>query len=155
MAEQTNNVRVRDPGLLIGNPVPEGALDVNVTNTLDVNLVSTDLSESTSQFFKITNIAAGIETDIATLTVPANHEYQLERIALSGNNVATYTLYVDGSPLEERRTYWGYFNETFNFTSDGQPESIEAGSVIRVTALHNSQSNGDFSARIQFFDLTV
>jgi hypothetical protein len=126
-------------------------LDVNVLNP------SGSVSRSaTSSFVEALSVASGVETTIGTYTVPSGKIGFLQRIYLSGTNIGTYTILVNGSTIDKSYTYFGAplnINREFG-TSDATAPGYElaTGDIITVKILHSRPTTGDFHARIQVLE---
>jgi hypothetical protein len=122
---------------------PDGSINVNVQNSSGGNDVI-------SEFAEITSVPLSTMTDILTYTVPAGFTLKLAKIEVSGSNIATYEVTVDGT-LEARKRTWfsGPISETFNFeTAAAGGFPVLAGSVIKVRVIHGRPMLGDFEARL-------
>ena len=92
---------------------------------------------------------------ILTYVCPGTFTGALQRISVSGENLAKYTIQINGSTIETQRTYWGNLNTEFNFMTDastgGYP--LNVGDTVAVIVLNNSPgpnpASADFEARIQ------
>lgn len=100
-------------------------------------------------FSQIAAVAAGAQTSILTYTVPPGETLVLIRVDMSGQNIGTYDVMVNGVSIARKRTYFsGPFSESVDFGSHGSP-LYAAGSVVTVSVLHNRPSTADFEARLQ------
>jgi len=103
-----------------------------------------------NEFDSVIAVASGSETEILSYTVPVGKALYLLLVQASGNNVATYSVYVDASLVAKNRTYFGgSLGVDMPF---GVPSlsgyKINSGSVISVTGIHNRPMLGDFEARL-------
>lgn len=135
-AADGDNVAISD-GVNTLEVNPDGSINVNVTDPISGNLVN--------YYNEVTAVASGVLTTIQTYTVAvANASLQL--VDVSGTNIATYTVLLNGNPLIKKVTYFsGEFNEDFSFASG---LGLVSGDVVTVTVLHNRPTVGDFNSRI-------
>lgn len=79
----------------------------------EVNVVS-DTGETTSLYGEAI-CPVGAETLLASYTVPIGNSFSLKRVLLSGDNIATYLIKVNGSVQAKARTWWTNFNANVPF----------------------------------------
>lgn len=96
-----------------------------------------------SVYNDVAAVASGAETEIVTYTALSSTRLKITEV--TGTNIATYTVYVNSSPIHKKRTYFGNLDNNFQFSKGYK---LENGDVISVTALHNQTSPGDFSGFI-------
>lgn len=136
---------------------PHNGLDVNIVNTtpIPVSITATNPGTLKSLYNEITSVSAGLLTTINTYTVPVATTGFLQKCAISGTNVATYTLLLNSVIIDKKYTVFGSsFNESFVFAdnSDGLP--INSGDVVQIKVIHNRPSLNDFNGRIQVIEVT-
>lgn len=147
---------VPDPGdihdsVRIGDGTDE--LEVNADGSINVNIVSGSPSNKVivSTYNEITAVASGVLTTITTYTIPILKTAQLQRVSVNGDNIAEFTVLLNATLLETRRTNFGApLNEDFTFTGttvDGP--ALVAGDQIIVKVIHSRPTVGKFGARIQ------
>lgn len=133
-------------------------IEPNTDGSINVNVVQTPVTGHNVKniYNEVLAVASGVETQIVSYTVPFAKTAVLERISASGENVGNYKAYLNGSPIDLQRTYYGGdFNALFEFmtgTSDGFV--LVAGDVISVKILHTRPFVGNFNARIQVLEIT-
>ena len=169
----------------IGDPVtdstlkinPNGSIDANVevdaaggdniaisdgTNTLAINpdgsinvQIGTSASQLKSFYTEVTSVASSTPTTIQTYTVPLSTSAFLQKITLSGSNIATYELLVNAAVIDKKRTWFtGGLNTEFDlsdFSKDGLP--LNAGDIVTVRVTHIRPDLGDFNARLQVVEV--
>lgn len=123
---------------------PDGSLPVTVGDAPDESVISV--------YSEVSSVVNGSDTSILTYTVPVDKTSAfIVYIDVSGENIAKYDVYLNGTRIARKRTYFGgNLNETFTFGSqskNGYP--LEPGDIIEVKALHSRPFNGDFEARLQ------
>jgi hypothetical protein len=119
---------------------------VSGTNALNVNVVATtNLSTTTNTYAEVTSLAGASLTTVVSYTAPAN--CRLKRVETSGTNIATYSVVIDSSTVDKKRTYFGNsLNAIFDFAEGLQ---VNSGQTVYVRVIHNRPNVGDFNARIQ------
>lgn len=131
--------------------VTESQAIVDSDGSIQVSLQPSASDNVVSEFNSITAVASGINTTLITYTVPVSTIAYLQRIELSGNNIATYEIYIDAVLSGKKRTYFGgSLNETFDFDAGtNRGLKLIAGTVVQLKVLHNRPDLGDFEARLQ------
>ena len=145
----------------------QSTVKVNLTNPSGVSVgtsgnpiyvVSSATLPATSinAYHEVLSVASGITTTIVAYTVPVGHENVLERISVSGENIALYTVLINGTPVDVQRTYFGgALNTQFQFMSTiNYGTVLNAGDIVSVTVLHNRPSLANFEGRIQMSQIT-
>ena len=89
-------------------------------------------------------VAAGAQVDILTYVVPSGFSLFLALVSVSGDNIAEYTVIVDGSPIDKVRTWWGKFNANLEFSG----LKLETGTEIKIRVNNYRDSSADFNAKI-------
>lgn len=138
----------------IGNGINQ--LGINADGSINANIVmGSPVPMVTRNIFdEVTAVASGSETLIATFTVPLAKSGKIEKISASGENIAKYTVKLNGTPIDVRRTYWtGGFNVTFDYVSGGDGYKLSPGDVVAVYVKHESPDPGDFDARLQIVEI--
>lgn len=143
-----------DPGdvadiVRIGDGVDQ--LAINTDGSINVNIVSSSDGELISVYNEVNSVAANILTNITTYTVPIGKTSFLSRVEVSGSNIATYEITLNGSTIAKKRTFYGSsLSEGFEFVTPFEAgiELIATDSII-VKVMHGRPDVGDFAARIQ------
>lgn len=118
-------------------------LKTSVINTTAIPVTFTE-GDAVAEYAEISSLASGALTTILTYTIPVAKTLKLERVEVSGCNVADYIVEIDGVVKGKRRTYFGGFNADFNL--GGLP--VATGLVVRVRVIHTRPSAGDFDATL-------
>jgi hypothetical protein len=125
-------------------------MDVNTDGSINVNIVNS-VPASTPGLTILTNeissVAAGVETTIIAITAPVDG-YRVQKIEVSGDDIALFKVYANGVPILYKRSWWGNFNETFNFEMFTNGLLLTSGQTLRVTCLHMSPYLGTFEATV-------
>ena len=149
-----NVVKIADGGGS-GNEVKvnaDGSINVvTATGTGAVEVVN-------SVFNAITNVASNVSTLVATYTVPliVTNSY-LQRVEISGDNIATYDIQINGVVSARKRTYWGGgLNAVSSFITDEPSRGLilQPNDVVTVFVIHQRPYVGAFEARIQSLEVT-
>jgi len=127
--------------------ISEGALDVNFVLTSD-NVIKSTYSE-------ILNVANSVNQVLVTYTVPVSKTARLQISSFSGQNIAEYTITLNGTPIDKKRTYFGgSLNGCFDFRNfPGGGLSLLSEDEIVVEVTHNRPMTGNFNGRIQVLEI--
>jgi hypothetical protein len=140
-----------DGTISIGNVsiVDDGnTLEVNPDGSINVNIInSTSTPGLIISHNEISSVPAGVETTIITITAPVNG-YRVEKVEVSGENVALFRVKVNGSTISDKRSWWTEFNETFNYEDFPNGLLLTAGQVLTVTCYHTRPYPGNFEATV-------
>jgi hypothetical protein len=133
---------------IIGRSPDNNEMDVNSDGSINVNIVtSSDTPGLILNYNEITSVASGIETTIITVTSPPSG-HRVEKIDVSGDNIGQYKVYVNGSPILTKRSWWTEFNQTFNFENFPNGLVLTSGQNLTVTITHSSPNLGSFEATV-------
>lgn len=99
---------------------------------------------SRNVYNEISNITSEIETLVTTYTVPIGKKFDLSRAVCSGDNIARFTIKVNGSILQGKRTWWSDFNTEFNVDED----ILNAGEKVEIFVTNRGIKSADFEATI-------
>lgn len=133
-------------------------LEPNIDGSINVNLVSTPVAGNTvlNIYSEANAVASGANTTIVTYTVPLGiTNALLYRISVSGENIAKFTVLVNASVIDTRRTFFGSsLSEYFEFlTGSSDGFILNPGDVVTVKVLHNRPFVADFEGRIQVLEI--
>jgi len=121
---------------------------VNSDGSLDVNIVqSVSLPGLTVSHNEITSIASGVETTIITVTASVS-PIRVQKVEVSGENVALFRVKVGGVTISDKRSWWGCFNQTFDYEDFENGLLLNIGQVLTVTVLHNRPTLANFEATV-------
>lgn len=133
-------------------------LKVNTDGSLNVNIVSTPGAANTVKnvYNEANSVVSGAITTLVQYTVPLSVTASiLERISVSGENIAKFMVFVNSVQIDTRRTFLGSsLSEYFEFTT-GSSEgfSLSPGDSLVVKVVHNRPYVGDFEGRIQVLEI--
>jgi hypothetical protein len=102
-------------------------------------------------------VSAGITTDVVSYTVPTGKIAYLQLAECSGENIAEWTIELNGDVIGLRRTWFSSGLDTvFDFKSSpkrGLP--LQAGDVVTVRVNHYRDAAGLFDGRIQVVEASI
>lgn len=144
------DVEIKGPSGHYLDPNTDGSINVNIVETPVVGQVEKSI------YNEITSVASGVQTQIVSYTVPFAKTAILHRIVTSGENVARYDLFLNGTPFDTQRTYFGgNFNALFEFiTGTNAGFVLNSGDVLSVKVLHARPFVGSFESRIQVLEIS-
>jgi hypothetical protein len=129
---------------------PDGSINVNVvTVPIAGNVVRNIYNEANS-------VASGVVTTLVQYTVPGGITNSvLQRISVSGENIAKFTVFVNGTQIDTRRTFYGSsLSEYFEFTTGSTDGFVlNPADILIVKVLHTRPYLGDFEGRIQVLEI--
>lgn len=103
---------------------------------------------------KVSSVSNGVLTDVVTYTVGAGLNVVLQRIEVSGENYAKYTVLLNGTSIKTKRTNVTNLNQIFEFiTGNNSGYLLVPGDIVKVQVIHNRPSVGDFEASVQIFEI--
>lgn len=115
----------------------------------DSNVIST--------FSAITNVSPAVSTIVTTYTTPTDANfYYLQLISASGQNVSQYQVCINGSPIDQKLTYYTYFNVDFDYRSNSMASPgifLNSGDIVTLVILQSGTSTANFNARIQVLEM--
>lgn len=144
---------------ILGPAPSNNELDVNSDGSINVNVVSTPPIGNAviSTYGEANSVVNGSTTTVVSYTVPGGITTAiLERISVSGENIAKYTIFINATQIDTRRTFYGSsLSEYFEFTT-GTSNGLEMnpGDIVTVKVLHNKPYVADFEGRIQVLQIT-
>jgi hypothetical protein len=97
------------------------------------------------EFNEINFVAVGATETILTYTVPPSTEFKFRRSNVSGCNMGTYVIKVDGVVIDKLATYYTKYNDVFNLDDIIFTE----GKVITIEVQNRGTQAGNFNANIQ------
>lgn len=115
-----------------------------------INAIASTLGTFKSLYNEITSTASSVLTTLQTYTVPALTSAFLQKVEVSGSNIAEYRLEINSTIQDKKRTYFGSsLNTEFKFAEIGPGIPLEAGDVVTVKVIHIRPTVGDFNSRLQ------
>jgi hypothetical protein len=126
---------------------PDGSINVYPISGSPVPKVGKNV------FNEILAVASGATETLVSYTVPVGKQMILERIYVSGDNIAKYYVYLNGNKFDSARTEYTTLNVDLVYFSTEQGFLLQSGDVISVTVDNFRPSTADFSGRIQLIEV--
>lgn len=125
-------------------------LEINPDGSININDDLGIGEEPLWPYDEVSAVTAEIETTIITYTVPVGKVGLLYRVEASGENIAHYKVYINGTVIASKRTYFGGdLNATFEFTSTNKRSvQLESGDVLEVKVTHSRPIASNFESRL-------
>lgn len=133
----------------IGDGVDE--LGIESDGSINVNIQDTPAANSGlfHAYVETLGVASSIETTIATI-LGAPTQKRIQKIEVSGTNVAEFRVKLNGGVVTKKRTWWTRFNETFDFEQFSNGFKILSGDTLTVTVMHIRPYAGDFNVTVWY-----
>ena len=130
------------------------AMVVNPDGSINVNVVSGTTADYNSYFNEVTSVAAATLTTILTYIVPLATTANLQKVEVSGTNIAAYTVVINTVTQNKLYTYFNNLNSAFDFMGNGQSGyPLVAGDTVQIKVIHNRPDLGDFNSRLQVVEV--
>ena len=145
-AADGDNIAIHDSG---GNE-----LNINPDGSINVNITTSNPGTVRSIYNEISSVATSVLSTIATYTAPSGSNSFLQKIEISGTNIAEYRILINSSVVDKKRTYFGgSLDAEFVFAITGTGLDLAVGDVVTIKVIHNRPTVGDFNARIQVIEV--
>jgi len=129
----------------VGDGVNE--LAVNADGSLNVNFVQSGAPALLVSFNSVSAVATGAETTLISKVTPPGG-FRLMKVDVSGENVALFSLKVDGVTLFTKRSWWNNWNQEFRFEDFQNGLRLTQGQVLSITVLHNRPSPANYEVTV-------
>ena len=144
---------------ILGPSPTNNELNVNNDGSINVNIVSVPVVGNTVRniYNEANSVVGGVTTIVVQYTVPGSLTNSiLQRISVSGENIAKFTVFVNGTQIDTRRTFYGSsLSEYFEFiTGSTDGFVLNPADILVVKVLHTRPYVGDFEGRIQVLEIT-
>lgn len=138
----------------IGDGVEE--LLINPDGSINVSQVLSNTSvKIESTYNEITAIPTDTTTTLVSYTAPIGKISFLHRIFVSGNNIAQYTVKLNGNIIDKCKTYLGSsLNTIFDFSDGTRGKPLQVGDIVLIEVEHSRSFLGEFNGRIQSIEIT-
>lgn len=138
--------------------VNDGTNDLKVNNDGSINVIVTSGGGSGivfSTFVQSLAVPINATEVLIKYTVPAGKTDYLLKVDVSGSNIATYDILLNGNAFARKRTYFGGdLSQVFNFgDNNANAFKLVAGDILKVQVTNFRPSAGDFEARIQYIEV--
>lgn len=144
-------VQIGDVSIVEGG----NTMDVNSDGSINVNVVNsvpTSTPGLNTYYSEISSVASGASTPIITVVAPVGG-YRLFKIDVSGENIALYTVSVNGTTISTLRTFFGALNTSFIYDNQTYGIKLNSGDTLVVTVLHTRPFVGNFEATVMGINL--
>lgn len=129
-------------------------LAINPDGSINVNLTQSNPGDLKSFYNEITAVATSVLSTIQTYTAPVGKTTFLQKIEVSGSNIAEYTVEINAAVQDKKRTYFsGPLNAEFRFVETGTGLPLQVGDVVTVRVIHLRPDTGDFNSRLQVIEV--
>ena len=130
-------------------------LDVNSDGSINVDIQPYD--SNVNIYNENSNVATNSEQVIVAYSVPAETHGQLFRVEFSGNQIAKYTVYVNGNKKASKRTHHGsgLSGEFCFYSGISNGIAVSGGDQIQLKAIHSRPDIGSFEGRIQVIQRAI
>ena len=131
--------------------IGDGVDELKVNPDGSINVVSSGNSGVVeTEFDEINAVASGSEEEVVSFTAPVGKITNLNKIDYSGDNIAKFTVKINGVVEDIQRTYFGNsLNGTFDFGNGFKGLDLIPGDEVKLYVIHSRPSAGSFSGRIQ------
>lgn len=125
-------------------------LNINADGSLPVTVGVSDNITVSNIYSEVSSVAQSVETTLATFTALAGRDTYIQKIDLSGENIAEFRVKVQNVVVDKKRSYFGSGLD-IGFKYDGELNTgyrLSPGQVLSVTVLHERPNPGDFNVRL-------
>lgn len=126
---------------------PDGSLNVNITP-------SNTTARIESTYGEVSSVPTATPTVLVSYTAPVGKVSFLQKVFVSGENIARYKVKLNGTVIDTKRTYFGAsLNEWFDFSDASRGRLLVVGDVVTVEVEHERPMVADFNARVQSIEV--
>ena len=104
---------------------------------------------------EVTNVASGIETNIASYVAAVGKTTYLQKVTSTGDCIGQIKVKVDGIAIDSQRTsYATEYNTKHQFDGESNPGYVvSAGQTVTVTILQTQSAVNEYEARITLIEV--
>jgi len=102
------------------------------------------ISDSITAYNSVSAILPEVDTLINSFTVPVGKFRQLNSVLVSGDNIAHFSIKLNGVIIAKARTWWVSFNEQIEL----HDTKIVAGDILSIHAENKGKVASDFESTI-------
>ena len=129
-------------------------LEINSDGSVNTIVSVSNPGTLKSFYNEITSVAASVLSSIQTYTVPVVSFAYLQKVEVSGTNIAEYTIEINSVVQDKKRTYFsGSLNTDFTFVESGTGIPLSTGDIVEIKVVHLRPTVGDFNSRIQVIEV--
>lgn len=145
-AADGDNIAIHDSG--------GDELAINPDGSINVVLTSSNPGDLLTFYNEVTSVPASVLTTVQTFTAPLGKVTFLQKVEVSGTNIAEYTVEINAAIQDKKRTYFGSeLNLKFVFAETGTGLPLAVGDVVTVKAIHGRPFVANFNSRIQVVEI--
>ena len=96
-------------------------------------------------FAEVNSVVSGVETLANTYTVPVGKKFDLNSATCSGDNIAKFTVKINGAIIQTKRTWW---STGFNVDFDFREQILNVGDKVEIFVINNGSSSETFESTI-------
>lgn len=157
ISQTDDSIRIGDGTNLITATSVSGkvGLDANIINAVTIIPTFNPNITGLNQYSEVTSVASGVETTIVAFTALTSRSTFLQKVTVSGDNIAEFAVKINGAIIDKTKSFFGNLNGIFLF--DGQLNSgleLNPGDIVTVTALHSRPFLGSFNSKILYIEVT-
>lgn len=143
-----------EDGVYIADKNTGNKLVVNADGSINV-VVATGLTGINKNIFnELLAVASGATVNLVSYIVPAGKSAILDRIFVSGENIALFEVYLNAIKIDVTRTYFGSsLNSLLDYSSNNSGYTLSSTDTLVVQVTHNRPSSGNFEGRIQIIEI--
>lgn len=136
----------------IGDGVEE--LAINPDGSINTSPVPSTASLIKSFYNEISAVPTTSPTLVVTYTAPLVGLSFLQKVFVSGENIAKYQVKINGTIIDTTRTYYGgNLDAYFDFSDGSKGVLLAPGDLVEVFVEHERPMVGDFNGRIQIIEV--
>lgn len=143
-----------EDGVYIADKTSGNKLKINPDGSINVVFETTSVPQVNKNIYnEVLSLASGATVSLVSYTVPAGKQMILERIRVSGDNIAKYFVYLNGNKFDAARTEYTSLNADMEYFSSEKGYTLNAGDQVVVTVYNFRPDSADFSGRIQLIEV--
>jgi hypothetical protein len=129
-------------------------LKINTDGSINVSVVNASNGITRSIFNEISPISSNSPTSLVSYTVPLSKTAILDKIVVSGENIAKFEVYINSNKVDVTRTYFGSeLNGLFDYSSNNSGYTLQQLDLVEVVVTHFRPDSARFEGRIQVVEI--
>jgi len=129
-------------------------LQINSDGSINVTVVNSSVGICRNIFNELSPIASNSPTNLVSYTVPVGKTAILDRIVVSGENIAKFEVYINSNKIDVTRTYFGSeLNGLFDYSTKNTPYTLQQLDLVQVVVTHSRPDVARFEGRIQIVEI--
>lgn len=128
-------------------------LEINADGSININ--PNPALTSINKYGEANSVTTSTETSLITHTGAVGKTTFLQRVSVSGTNIAEYKVKLNGTTIDRKYSrHGGPLDLDFNYNgNNNNGYLISIGDIVSVTVIHVRPTTGDFNARIQAIEI--